>query len=204
MTKLPDVDVPLDVTLFVAGPRPDDHNACLNFGWAEWGGYALGYRRAALLAVQHVIATDTDHDTLVYPIVYLYRHAIELYLKEVIQRGRRLLDLPENFRATHDLQPLYDAARKIAEQVMGGKVPDWLFAMDRQMAELARVDATSMTFRYPVERDGSQSAPSPFDRFSLRHFAECAECLCDVLDGWTTGIDAHLEWKAEMAECEPS
>ncbi len=43
-----------------------------------------GYRRGARLLVEHVDEHARDQDFLVYPIMFLYRHHIELALKNII------------------------------------------------------------------------------------------------------------------------
>src|SRR5712671_6183891 len=49
--------------------------------------YAEGYRRAARILADHVIQNRWDIDFLVYPIVFLYRHNIELQFKRLIPDG---------------------------------------------------------------------------------------------------------------------
>jgi hypothetical protein len=66
-------------------------NACIN-GIDEEASYQDGYRRAALHLADYVCDTAKGQDFLVYPIVYLYRHHIELRLKSrcgAIHRQRR-------------------------------------------------------------------------------------------------------------------
>src|SRR5580765_4831727 len=51
-------------------------------------------RGAVQLLVQAVGKTERDQDILVYPIVFLYRHHIELALKAVILRAPYLIERP--------------------------------------------------------------------------------------------------------------
>ena len=62
------------------------NNACLNFmeGKNTWYGYFRGYQRAAELLVQYVDCEKQYQDTLVFPIIFLYRHYLELILKDTI------------------------------------------------------------------------------------------------------------------------
>jgi hypothetical protein len=57
------------------------NNACLNFKEDQLNLYAIGYKRAAELLLEHVKNSGRDQDTLVYPIIFLYRHYLELRLK---------------------------------------------------------------------------------------------------------------------------
>src|SRR6266849_9877987 len=80
--------------LLFRGDLPDWHNnACLNVmhGYDQIG-YTEGYRRGARLLVEYVAENARDQDYLVYPIIFLYRHHIELALKNIIVRGPYLID----------------------------------------------------------------------------------------------------------------
>jgi len=48
----------------------DHSNACLNFMNNQFDLYAVGYKRAADLLVDHAISTHSNQDILVYPIVF--------------------------------------------------------------------------------------------------------------------------------------
>ena len=58
--------------------------------------YQNGYRRAAFHLAEYVCDARLGQDFLVYPIVYLYRHHIELTLKSIIQVARALVLRPES------------------------------------------------------------------------------------------------------------
>ena len=66
------------------------NNACLRDG--DEYAYREGYRRGAQLLVQAVGESARDQDFLVYPIVFLYRHHIELVLKRVIKQAPYLIE----------------------------------------------------------------------------------------------------------------
>jgi hypothetical protein len=66
-------------------------NACVN-GIDDSMAYQDGYRRAARHLAEYVCETERGQDYLVYPIVYLYRHHIELTLKSIISVACFLVD----------------------------------------------------------------------------------------------------------------
>ena len=76
--------------LFRGDLRDWKNNACLRQG----DDYACreGYLRGAQILVEAVGEKERDQDFLVYPIVFLYRHYIELLLKEVIKNAPYLID----------------------------------------------------------------------------------------------------------------
>lgn len=67
--------------------------AAFHSGFDEsWGLIAEGFKRLGDLGVASVEQSGRGHDFLVYPILFSYRHFIELSLKEIIWNARRLLD----------------------------------------------------------------------------------------------------------------
>jgi hypothetical protein len=66
-------------------------NACVKSIDATMA-YQDGYRRAALHLAEYVCEVGHGQDYLVYPIVYLYRHHIELTLKSIIGAAAFVID----------------------------------------------------------------------------------------------------------------
>ena len=68
--------------LFRSDLRDWMNNACLNvMGSGDAYAYKAGYRRGAEVLIGYVGEIARDQDFLVYPIIFLYRHHIELMLK---------------------------------------------------------------------------------------------------------------------------
>ena len=77
------------VTIFRIGTI----TACLNASWgSDQAAYTEGYRRGARLLVEYVAENARDQDFLVYPILFLYRHHIELALKNLVMQAPYLID----------------------------------------------------------------------------------------------------------------
>ena len=75
--------------------------------------YIRGYKKAADILVDHVLLTDSDLDTLVYPIVFLYRHYLELLVKNIIENGAKYLGIEEKPKTNHHLDTLWSKAKEI-------------------------------------------------------------------------------------------
>ena len=86
LLKLPPAPRKEDVV--VRDDLPDwQSNACLNYmGSDDRYAYSEGYLRAARYLIEWILATASDQDILVYPIIFLYRHHIELVLKQCCPR----------------------------------------------------------------------------------------------------------------------
>jgi hypothetical protein len=65
--------------------------AWLNWARTGWDAYASGYLAAANLLVETILEKEQRADTLIYPAALLYRHYLELRLKEIIVQGGELL-----------------------------------------------------------------------------------------------------------------
>jgi hypothetical protein len=160
-------------------------------------------------------------DFRAYPVAFLYRHALELYMKAVILVGAPMLTIKgigqinqKELLKNHKL----DSIRQDLEKVFDAYEWEWdlgnprfrsLDDFRKTIAELHSVDARSDAFRYPLNTKGDPSLKSCL-RFDLFEF-------CDVLDSLLAGLqgaaiaaqeelqvtreemgDGH-EWKAENA-----
>ncbi|HKS36938.1 MAG TPA: hypothetical protein VJW76_07105, partial [Verrucomicrobiae bacterium] len=93
------------------------HNARLSFGGKGWDSYAAGYKEAADSLARRFIKKWQGNDMLTYPMVFLYRHYLELRLKQVIILGQQLLDEPiaiqQEVLENHRLKDLWRHCRNI-------------------------------------------------------------------------------------------
>lgn len=189
---------------------PDCHNnACLNVTWGDdQVGYTEGYRRGARLLVEHVMENARDQDYLVYPVIFLYRHHIELALKNIIMRApflieRSLTDTENKHLGKHrldllwqDLRPMFAAICKAAG--WAALDPADIEGIEDYIAQLSALDPDSYSFRYTRSKKGERSLPPDVKRINLRHFAETIERLADYLDGLDAATVHLEEVKAEM------
>jgi hypothetical protein len=73
--------------------------------------YAVAYREAADELVQTVIDQRISPDSAIYPILYLYRHYVELILKQIIESGEMLEKKSDSGHEHHQLDRLWQQAR---------------------------------------------------------------------------------------------
>jgi hypothetical protein len=162
------------------------NNACLNFSHSASIGYTEGYKRAANILVAYINETARDQDFLVFPIVFLYRHHLELLLKNIIDSGAGLLDAQPGYPKNHKLHILWPLAKELIRKIEPGVGPDAFDLIDHVVNELSKVDPGSMSFRYDRDTRGGKSVPQ-IRHVNLRHF----------VDGVETGIRYYLECKYE-------
>lgn len=152
-----------------------------------------GYKRAADLIFEQfeeeprVIAVGW----LVFPAVFLYRHFVELSLKDVISLGSYIETDNSQFPPTHDLNALWRKARTLIESVGPGCTNDDLDAMGSLIAELNSIDSGSFSFRYPVTKDGTPTLASL--EFNLAAFRRGVEKMSGFFDG---ALSMLIEYKS--------
>jgi hypothetical protein len=162
------------------------HNAVVDYWSLEADSYARGYKNGADYLVEVVLRDPTKRDVLVFPIVFLYRHYLELRMKDTIVYGEDLLGLPERFPAGHRLDELWRRCRTILERVLRHELQGELDKAEQYILEFAMKDVSSEAFRYPTNREGNPALP--FGIVNLRHFRDVMAELASRLDEFSEDI----------------
>ncbi len=187
-------------------------NVVLNFtrhAKADLHIFARAYHQAASGLVDVFRAKSYYSDAEACPIVFLYRHAIELYLKAILLWGGGLvrlqtgevLDLDKMFQH-HDFKFLLPHVRKVFE------VAGWLsptieaairygtFAeIETVIMEFEEIDPGSFAFRYPVNTKGVAPLPEQF-HFNVVALGEDLDLLLRALDGAAEGVYEQFQFLA--------
>lgn len=143
-----------DVPRFCFGPGVRGLDA--NIDWVLAGphsmtGYVEGYRRAAVAVFDEAVRTRTSPEYAIFPLAFLWRHHVELALKEIIATGRSIAGDPWGFPEHHRLMDLWrDAKLHVVE--MGPPHSPEIENVEANLREFEKVDPFSLGFRYPVER----------------------------------------------------
>ena len=165
--------------------------------------FALGYHEAAQTLAAKLAASGGYPDYDGYPILFLYRHALELYLKAIVYHGAELLGLVSEAQVDtsqlfqrHELTRLVPAIRAIFNE-MGWNFEGSGLASFDDFADFIRdldsVDPGSYAFRYPVNRSGEAHLPRHFV-INVVSFAQRMDNLFWFLEGAITSIEEH--WRA--------
>ena len=99
---------------------------------------AEAYFALAERAIDAVLKGDEDGPRVVNPVMFLYRHAMELYLKIIVGPRR-----------THDLSALFKAFRIRVADRYNQAIPSWLSEL---ILEFHEYDPDSDVFRYSQTR----------------------------------------------------
>jgi hypothetical protein len=178
-----------DDRLFLADDPMEDawiHPSSVNFA-----AYADSYKRAADHLVKKAIAKNKEQDFLIYPILFLYRHHIELQMKYIIRMWyRRDEDRPNYMH--HRLGDLWRECRKIIEEAFPDDESDDVEIVEEVIRELVEADPGSFTFRYPVDK--KEQPVFEEERFiSLQNLYEVMQKTSHFFDGVDGGIDAMIQ-----------
>ena len=136
------------------------------------------------------------HDTLLFPVLYLYRHCLELKLKDLVLLGVRihLFELAEVARILekHELCPLWTKAKRLIRE--NYPEDDEAQAAEAIVNEFHRVDPDGQTLRYDRKRGTLEprrykELPSHIGVVDLRtrmdsvyHYLD--RCYAGILDWW--------------------
>jgi hypothetical protein len=176
------------------------NNACLNFMRPSFDLYATGYLQAAERLVEHVVATQQNQDTLVYPITFLYRQYLELRLKQILKEGRILLEEKQVIPNGHDLRPLWREVKRICDKVFeepDGKSLEEFEYVSHIVKEFVALDKISFAFRYPIDKKGKNSLPE-VHHINVRRLADMIGRAGGFLDGVSYAIGVHRDMQDDM------
>ena len=131
----------------------------------DFRAFAKGYTRAANRLATSLLEAQRFPDYEAYPVVFLYRHALELSLKHIIYGGvelaafRRVGEINEQLKNNHDLVNLSQTAGKVLALLfpndeMLGRLKETVAALCKDWSE---IDPGSYAYRYPIDTKGRPS-----------------------------------------------
>jgi hypothetical protein len=191
--------------------------------WENDGSMAFGFLTLADEAVERWKAGHRN-DAVVVPIIYNYRHGIELALKDAIREAAVCLrrdgvicsdtqadEVGKWLSATHSIEQLADRLTGLLGQLKLG--PDQQFPAETLdvLRTLHVLDRSGQAFRYPAVKTGPRNARvlEPV-RPGQEHFdlVAVAEALHDagtmVLYGVSGLLDAYSDYQVDMADWRAS
>jgi hypothetical protein len=173
----------------------------------EFGIYGAAFWRAGRSLANSLASQRGYRDYDACPIVFLYGHALELYMKAIVRRGRSLVSLagkklPINPRVLnrHELLPLTEAVNYIFKHV------GWTWSTEvegvRTFSDFKvitqEIDRLGTAFRYPVDTKEQPSVSHHFG-FNVLEFSRQLESAIRLLDGALTGLEEEWDEQASLA-----
>jgi hypothetical protein len=165
-------------------------NACVNFAPHVWLAYALGYKEAADRLVTQLQAERRRQDLLVYPIVFLYRHYLEVAIKDLIRQAQRLLSDPIDVPGSHSIDQLWAKCSSLLARISPNDSIEEQRQIGRLLREFVALDPFATAFRYPVDRKGNPSLAG-IHHIDLVNVREVIAKISLILDGASAQIDHY-------------
>ncbi len=176
-----------------------DRNVCLDFHrwWGFESLYANGFKAAADLVVQGYDSAKTPpyRDELFFPVAYLYRHYLELKMKELLRYGTELHRIVVDHEITegHNLYKLWNATRNLLQDRWPGADPSPLKAMETVINEFHQADKSGQEFRYPTNLAGHPHLQNVPDHVSLSNLKATMDCIYHFLDCCSMDLSESLD-----------
>ena len=160
--------------------QPDTPVAFRAFTNPVWIGYVEGYKTAADHLYEHCI--KHHQDTIVYPVVFLYRMHIELSMKQIISLLNQLYGLNLPIERTHPLGKIWVTI----EQAILSKRPymkgtEYNDKINKCIELINKLDNQSTAFRYP---------PNELVDVDIEHYEQFdLKTYHDILTGASMELD---------------
>lgn len=143
------------------GGDPFWANACVgNNGTPDYYDYAKGFSEGANLLIKGALSNNGctyPVDTFIYPICFNMRHSVELRLKGAVVTLNKIANLREplplfNLESSHDIGKIW-AYIKAESTKIDERLEFFLQFLDNYILDLAEIDPTGQTFRYPFDNE---------------------------------------------------
>jgi len=188
-------------------PKPDDelfrhdqpdwvNNAVLNYNFKQFPPYADGYRMAAETLINACTNDRGTNDILIYPIVFNYRQFIELRLKEIIIGLNYCKASGDDFPKTHRIDLLWEHFKRLYTEFEESENQDDFINAEKVIKQFFDVDPQSMSFRYPVDKEGNASLN--ITHINIRNFGEVMGRLANFLDAISDQTAHYRDIASEM------
>ena len=177
---------------------------------SEFGAYARAFHKAGQTLFVRMFDKPSFNSLEGCPIIFLYRHALELYLKAIVLHGDTILQINGRTLLTnrsllqkHSLLPFFPLLKQTFDAV------GWMWSLDieglqtfEEVEEILRdfeaVDSGSYTFRYPVDKKGNASVPPHF-MVHMPTYCKQMDALLESFEAALIGLEATEEKMLEAA-----
>jgi hypothetical protein len=178
--------------LFRPGPNMQ-LNACVgkNGGRAGFDRYACGYFAAGARLLKSLHDDSSDVDLLVYPLVMIYRHGVEVALKHLARLLAPLCEEKGEPQLTHKLLDNWQKVRRYLAKLEADS--DDLKRIDAILNDLIEIDWNGETFRFPEDKKGT---PLLQDTSLIN-----VEVFCESMDYVARFFEGCCYWADHLYEC---
>ncbi len=171
----------------------------------DFGVFSKGYRMAGNALAAELSRKPRFSCYEAYPVVFLYRHALELALKNIIYKAaslavfQRLDAIDAKLYNTHDLTTLAKQSRQVLLTLFPqdpdlNRIADELLPLAK---DFALIDPDSFAYRYPIDRNG-QPAVSREQCVTLDDLGARVDEMIEHLDTIDFGMQIETDKAREL------
>jgi hypothetical protein len=182
-----------------------EHNACIN-NWMQFIELADCYVRSADTLVSSALSDHMLLDLHVHSICFLYRHGLELILKDLLWKSDYLATGTKRFAekdwqelGRHRLQELWQNGSENARKVLGANFPlnpSEAYQVASLLTHFERHDPDSYSFRYPISKKRGRTHPS-LTNVNVRVLRDTVHQTFDRLKTLVEFIDDYYDQQTE-------
>ena len=114
---------------------------------------ADGYKTAGDLLVKAAKRGPIERDTLVFPIIFNYRHFLEISLKYLLATYGGAVGIAPNWKS-HNLEMLWESILELFDKYHLPDTDGMSAIVGKIVMEFANIDPNSYAYRYPVDQKG--------------------------------------------------
>ncbi len=117
---------------------------------------AKGFKEAADIVVGHVTEEDLRQDRYLFPVAFLYRHALEVSIKHLLRECAKLFNATADSQiAHHDLAELWTQAQTYLVRLNKTGTEDFVRPISKAVEEFKLYDRNAQAFRYATTKQGT-------------------------------------------------
>ncbi len=184
----------------IFGQGANKWNACLA-NYLEFSQLGRYYLESANALIEITVRDRSKLDVYVYSAVFLYRHSVELLLKDLIWMSNYLLGRGKTFPKHHHLMELWRILKANAISLLNSDFPmnkKQVQYVETILVEFAKYDPESDSFRYPFDKK-MKKPHSDIHHINVKNLYEQLNQLHENFDRLSYMIDYLYEEQASCA-----
>lgn len=161
--------------------------------------YSEGYREAGNALYKLSVENQYCENWILFPLVFNYRHYIELKLKELIFIGKSYLGEKPEFENNHNLLRLWREYRnEVLPKIESSTEQSILINMERLISEFNQKDCESMKFRYPINKGDYENRSLDKPYFDITNFKNVMDKIINFFNEQTLLIENYKSMENEL------
>ena len=173
-------------------------NACVGYNGGPYSyfEYALGYFEAASAILDGIKTRTVRVDLGVYPMVFSFRHAVELALKHFVSALPKLFDESQELVLSHKLEPNWLLVRPYIRREEGFSPSETVPIIDQILKDLEYFDPRGEVFRFPEARSGEMHLGDAAI-INVEIVGDAVKECERVMDFWNDRLEEFLQLRLE-------